>query len=626
MAKEIEPKLKLISDYLTLGKDDKFVIPEYQRGYSWTKTQCDKLWQDIESFTNSGATDPYFFGTVIVDCSKENQFSLIDGQQRTTTFLLLLKALLVRLQEVLNVFKRDETSEDLEDSLKEYRNKIISILYKAEESDDRNKILKNWELAKGIIFLENNSINEPYKNDLHAILGAKDFDEAAASVTTLYKKKKDNKYTSFFKNFKFFYETLSDYSESRLNTFAKVFLKKCQVIEIRSWQIEQAITMFNSLNSTGLPLSDADIISAKLYSNAGDKKEEFNKLWEKINDLATELNSRNVIDMDSILQQNMYMQRAADKEYMTSGKPDVTTPGLRNYYTDLKKELLDNPIELCERFIKIAKIWDAVKDYPIVKLLLKFNENVKLYLISYLYRIPMQKSVDEKTKETLYFINISEDYLTSVCEVLLRLFSLLELVDAGYSSSKFKTFLFGENVKLVDANIPADEIINDFNKHIEESWKFGGEKRDGILQLIMEYDKNILVFLNEYLYAKEKNISFDFSDSVNVEHIMPASGHNLDAIRKDAGIDTKEEFDEVVNSLGNKILLEENINKSIGKEWFETKKQTSVKQKSGYKDSKFGIAKSLIEYPSKKWEKKDIEMATSRAAKRILKFLFNEGD
>ena len=137
---------------------------------------------------------------------------------------------------------------------------------------------------------------------------------------------------------------------------------------------------------------------------------------------------------------------------------------------------------------------------------------------------------------------------------------------------------------------------------------------------------NILVFLNEYLYAKEKNISFDFSDSVNVEHIMPASGHNLDAIRKDAGIDTKEEFDEVVNSLGNKILLEENINKSIGKEWFETKKQTSVKQKSGYKDSKFGIAKSLIEYPSKKWEKKDIEMATSRAAKRILKFLFNEGD
>ena len=207
---------------------------------------------------------------------------------------------------------------------------------------------------------------------------------------------------------------------------------------------------------------------------------------------------------------------------------------------------------------------------------------------------------------------------------MLRLFSLLELVDAGYSSSKFKTFLFGENVKLVDSSVSIDEIINDFNNHITESWKKGDDKEDGILQIIMEYDKNILVYLNEYLYAKSKNIPFDFTESVNVEHIMPASGHNLDAIRKDAGINSKEEFDGIVNSLGNKILLEENINKSIGKEWFETKKQTSVKQKSGYKDSKFGIAKALIDYPSQKWEKKDIEMATAKAAKRIVKFLFNE--
>ena len=74
------------------------------------------------------------------------------------------------------------------------------------------------------------------------------------------------------------------------------------------------------------------------------------------------------------------MQRAADKDYMTTGKPNVTTPGLRNYYTDIRSDLLEKPMELCERFIKIAKIWDAIKDYPIVKLLLKFNENAKLYL------------------------------------------------------------------------------------------------------------------------------------------------------------------------------------------------------------------------------------------------------
>jgi uncharacterized protein with ParB-like and HNH nuclease domain len=50
MAKDIEPKLRLISGYLKLEKCANFVIPEYQRGYSWNITQCDKLWQDIDIY------------------------------------------------------------------------------------------------------------------------------------------------------------------------------------------------------------------------------------------------------------------------------------------------------------------------------------------------------------------------------------------------------------------------------------------------------------------------------------------------------------------------------------------------------------------------------------------------
>ena len=48
MPKEIEPKLKLISIYLS--SQELFVIPEYQRSYSWTVMECDKLWQDVETF------------------------------------------------------------------------------------------------------------------------------------------------------------------------------------------------------------------------------------------------------------------------------------------------------------------------------------------------------------------------------------------------------------------------------------------------------------------------------------------------------------------------------------------------------------------------------------------------
>lgn len=95
MPKNIEPNLKLIGDYLKLDKGHNFIIPSYQRGYSWTNDECDKLWTDILDFENLKTNDEYFFGTVIVD-RQDDQYSLIYGQQRTTTFLLLAKALQIR--------------------------------------------------------------------------------------------------------------------------------------------------------------------------------------------------------------------------------------------------------------------------------------------------------------------------------------------------------------------------------------------------------------------------------------------------------------------------------------------------------------------------------------------------
>ncbi len=608
MAKNIEPTLKLISKYLKLEKSENFVIPEYQRGYSWDITQCDKLWQDIEAFISSNATDPYFFGTIIVDCSETNKFSLIDGQQRTTTFLLLLKALLIRLSEVIPNVPNDEESEALKAGLNANRNKIMAILYKAED-EEIPRMLKDYTKTQNILILENKSINELFPQEVKTIVEAPDFVTCEQKVYKIPRKQRDNKYTNYFRNFKFFYEKLGEKTESQLNQFAKIFLERCQVIEIRSWQIEQAITMFNSLNSTGLPLSDADIISAQLYSNAGENKKAFNEQWESINQLANELSGRKIIDIDAVLQQFMYINRAIKKEYISLNKEgnesiDVTTPGLRRYYTEIRKELLSEPLTLCNNLIKITNIWDTVKDYPSVKLLLKCNENAKLFLSGYLYRFEITE--------------ITEENILELCECLLRLFTILELSDAGYSSSKFKTFLFSQNIKFVDRSISIETIKEDFNDHINNNWN-----QETIAEAIIEYEKNLLVFLNEYIYAKNKGIRFDFAENVNIEHIMPSSGRNLTTIQRDANIATKEEFNRIVNKLGNKILLEEDINKSIGNEWFKTKKQNSINSKSGYKDSRYGIALALTAYPKDTWTKDDIDTATKKAVDRIVKFIFN---
>lgn len=603
MAKNIEPNLKTISGYLKVKKAENFIIPEYQRGYSWNISQCDKLWQDIESFIESGASDPYFFGTIIVDCSDENKFSLIDGQQRTTTFLLLLKALLINLSKAIKTISNDEESEALKAGLTANRNKVMSILYKAED-EEIPSMIKNFDKAKGITLLENRSINEMYKDEVKCILESENYDDADRNVSKIPRKQKDNKYTNHFRNFKYFFQKLSEKTESQLNLFAKVFLEKCQIIEIRSWQIEQAITMFNSLNSTGMPLSDADIISAKLYSNSGSKKDDFNRKWEEISKLASSLDSQRIADTNSILMQYMYIIRSKNKEYLNNGSVDVTVPGLRRYYIDINKELLVNPFDLCEELMKVAIKWDKVKDYPIVKLLLKFNENVKLYFTGYLYRYEVDA--------------INEDEIIKVSESLLKLFTILELVDAGYSSKNFKTFLFSENLNLVNKDTSLEVIINSFKEHISKEWN-----EDQIKSSIIEYEKNILVFLNEYLYSKNKGIRFDFLENVNVEHIMPASGRNLASIRIDANIADEEEFKAIVNKLGNKILLEEDINKSISNEWFKNKKLSSIKKKSGYKDSKYGIALDLTEYHKDSWNKVDIELATKKVADRIVHFIFS---
>lgn len=615
MAKNIEPKLKKIGDYLKLEEDTVFTIPEYQRAYSWGIENCDKLWQDINNYVESESKDRYFFGTIIINCQdNDTKYGLIDGQQRTTTFLLLLKALLIRINVAIIRTAGDEDSASLCRGLQERRRRIMGILYKAESEDisDKPDATKDAQICCREIILENFSINEKYKDELKTILQATDYDSAEARVSKIKYKQKDNRYTNFFRNFKFFYEKIRDLSDSQLNTIAKSITDSCEVIEIKSWQVEQAITMFNSLNSDGLPLYDSDIISAKLYAEAEKKGlgKEFGDLWKTLNDHIDELEITHLADINSVLMQYMYYIRTIKKETVSeTGAINVTTPGLRRYFTEVNKGPLTDPIGMCSDMIRLAEIWGKFSDSSLMKVLLKFNENSKLFLASYFFRF----NVDE----------IKDEDVEPVLACLLRLFSLLELLDVGYSSKYFKTFLFGEETKFVNKTISLDQIIQDFDKHIRSNWD-----PEDVRKALHDYNGNALVYLNEYLFAKDHGITFELGTKYDIEHIMPYSGGNLQEIRKDAGIDNEDEFRDIVNKLGNKILLEENINRAIGNEWFRTKVSTKLENKTGYIDSKYPLARALVsQYQNTNkpyWKKEDILSATEKASNRIVKFIFGE--
>lgn len=138
---------------------------------------------------------------------------------------------------------------------------------------------------------------------------------------------------------------------------------------------------------------------------------------------------------------------------------------------------------------------------------------------------------------------------------------------------------------------------------------------------------NAIVWLNEYLFSESKREAFNVPSSVNIEHIMPNSGRNLTATRRDAGIFSKDEFENYADRIGNKILLEEDINKSLGNDWFRTKKSSRVDGRpGGYVNSRFSLAKSLVEYNPRqddKWMKDDIDKASRKAAQRIIDFIFS---
>ena len=82
-----------------LRKSPQFVIPIYQRNYSWTQAQCQQLWADVLRAGRNGQINAHFIGSIVYverglsTVSSQEALLVIDGQQRLTTSMLLIAAL-----------------------------------------------------------------------------------------------------------------------------------------------------------------------------------------------------------------------------------------------------------------------------------------------------------------------------------------------------------------------------------------------------------------------------------------------------------------------------------------------------------------------------------------------------
>lgn len=222
------------------GSDKRFVIPVYQRNYDWKKENCQQLLNDLIDVIETGRPS-HFFGSIVAS-TEGDDYIIIDGQQRLTTVSLLLLALMNLITEE----KVKHDSPRLADKIRE------------------EYLIDKWQPDERKIKLK------PVKNDMNAFNGL--FDLKADYVL-------DSNVTQ---NYLFFYEAIEASDVLADDLFEAV--KKLVVIDITLEDGDDPQLVFESLNSTGLDLSEADKIRNYILMGLGQKLQErmYEQYWNKI--------------------------------------------------------------------------------------------------------------------------------------------------------------------------------------------------------------------------------------------------------------------------------------------------------------------------------------------------------
>lgn len=230
------------------GSNNRYVIPVYQRRYDWKIENCKQLYNDLLRLTDDKEGN-HFFGSIVSDvvgAGSTTEYHIIDGQQRLTTVTLLLLAI-TKLVEKGEVESKEVA---LNDQIMER-----FIIAKWAKEDDRIKLI-------------------PVKRDrqaLHSLIFGEEDEYVENSNLTI--------------NFKYFYERLR--KDSNLIDEIYSAIQRLQVISITLEKGDDAQLIFESLNSTGLALSEGDKIRNFILMNLplDEQNKYFEKYWIKIEDL-----------------------------------------------------------------------------------------------------------------------------------------------------------------------------------------------------------------------------------------------------------------------------------------------------------------------------------------------------
>jgi uncharacterized protein with ParB-like and HNH nuclease domain/predicted transport protein len=235
------------NNFLTfLDGTKQFIIPIYQRTYSWETSDCQQLWEDILKIAQDDQIPAHFIGSIvyvgkgIFHVSSVAEMLVIDGQQRLTTLFLLLGA----LAEALEV-RREEANNVI--TPRKIRNQY---LFNANEDDE-----KYYKLV----------LTQSDRETLNALLEGRELTE---------------QYSHRIKEtYEFFRKKINQCEISLAALFQGI--GKLVVVDISLQQQDNPQLIFESLNSTGMALSQADLIRNYVLMGLDHKEQEnlYKKYW-----------------------------------------------------------------------------------------------------------------------------------------------------------------------------------------------------------------------------------------------------------------------------------------------------------------------------------------------------------
>lgn len=550
-----------------LNTSRQFIVPIFQRNYSWQKSQYEQLWFDILRASKFKEKQNHFIGSIVyidmgTPAGRPQQLLLIDGQQRLTTISILLCAIKDYVQKF-----------NLETKLINLAKIKNQFLYNSDEIDeDRYKLLLNVQDKETYIKLIDNTIftvNKPA--------------------------------TNIIKCYEFFYERIEDFikQHGQIDEFYAGIFKLSLVSISLDKDSDNPQMIFESMNSTGKDLSQTDLLRNYLLMDLTPEKQIrlYKTYWKPMEELFGEDIYKNDLNKFDYFIRD-FLTLKSDTGYICK---------INNVYENFKRYYLDNN---CEKFAVLKDLFTYAKYYACIDLLQENDDELKLYwqefkkLDSHVVYPFLLKLYDDYSRQILIkedfkkILQVVISYLwrRAICEIptnsLSKTFSTLyQAVDKeDYVNSIIKAFVFKSSYK----RFPSDYEVRE-KLQTKDIYHF--RLRKYLLEALENYYHKEPIDLNTANYT--------------IEHIMPQNiEHNL-SWQQMLGEDWQEVHSLYLHTLGNLTITGYNAEMSNKSFW------EKVNGESGFKHSHLKLNESIAQ--SDVWNKKAIQRRTNILTDIILK-------